>query len=516
MAQTQYRANLAAKDFAFIAQGWGRSVIVKQFDQNFSRQIVSPTDPDKDIGTPQIFYCHNVMPSSQGFQSVGILPIAAAPVSSDDFYQILPYTATGQIKGYIGAVLSGDGFDVYDIKAPGDSSWSFVAHVTSTADVPSNYDITQGNAGGINYFWFPYTGCFTYDGTTWAAVTLSGLLPLQTRGITDSFGYLIAWSNNTVAWSSTIDPTDFNPSLITGAGGGSVEGLLGDVVHCAHHVYGFVAFSTTNAVAAVYSGNSRYPFNFRALVGSGGLSDTNLLGVDPDTGNLFAWTTRGLQLLSTTAAVNVHPELVNFIGGSRFEDFNEVTNTFIETDVTMGSMGKGLQVISNRYLVISYGLTYKFTHALVFDITMKRWGKIRIDHVKSFEFALNSVAQEARTSLAFVDQNGLISIVDFSYAGPGNGILILGKFQHTRSRWMTMQEVDVEGIFSPGVGTVWIMPTLDGKTFQTPQLLSPLASSTYPAPTYPCRVSGLNISLLFKGGFNLDCIVLSYIPSGRR
>lgn len=524
MAQTQYRANLAAKDFTFVAESWGRTVIMKQFDQNFSRQIVSAADPDKDIGIPQIYYCHNVMPSSQGFQSVSLDNLVPAVINSNSFSQIIQYTAAEQIKGYLGFVRVGDGFDIYNLNALGDTTWAFVAHVTSLADDPKKYPITYGNAQGVNYFYIPYTGAYTWTGTVWTPVTLIGLTATDVRGITDSFGYLIAWTNEAIAWSSTISPTDFTPSLITGAGGGAVEGLQGDVVHCQHHVYGFVVFSTTNAVASVYSGNARYPFNFRALVGSGGLTNPNNLGIDPDTGNLMAYTTRGLQLLSTTQAVNIHPELVNFIGGSRFEDFDETTNTLIETDLPQGTMGKGLAIIANRYLVFSYGLTqdntlttnYFFTHALIYDVTMKRWGKIKLQHVQCFEFAFEKVDVQARNSLAFVDKNGNIFRVNFSYYNGGVGILLLGKYQHVRNRLITLQEVDVEGIHSADAAALYLMPTLDGKTFLPAQRLTPIPESVYPAPIYKCRVTGMNLTLLFKGGFNLNSILLNYTPNGRR
>jgi hypothetical protein len=46
-------------------------VIVGGPDQNFIRQLYSPEDPDKDIGVPQIYYLHNVLPTSSGFASIG-------------------------------------------------------------------------------------------------------------------------------------------------------------------------------------------------------------------------------------------------------------------------------------------------------------------------------------------------------------------------------------------------------------------------------------------------------------
>lgn len=77
-----------------------------------------------------------------------------------------------------------------------------------------------------------------------------------------------------IAWSSLIDPTDFTPSLVTGAGGGAVQGAKGDIVCCVSHTIGLVIYTNQNAVAAPTSGNARYPFNFRELVASGGIASS--------------------------------------------------------------------------------------------------------------------------------------------------------------------------------------------------------------------------------------------------
>lgn len=517
MAQTQYRINLSAKDFTFLAEQWGRTIIVKQFDQNFSRQIVSPTDPDKDIGIPQIWYCHNVMPSSGGFQSVGFpKQVNAITGIANPFYRILRYVSSTGTQGYLGFVVNGSGFDVYFLPL-GDNTWNFVGNVSCSIP-PATAQITAANVNGKLYFLIPKTACYTYDPSTntLTAVTLTGLDITTIIGITDSFGYMIAWSTDSIAWSSTIDPTDFTPSLTTGAGGGSVQGLKGTITQCFHHVYGFIVYSPNNAVSAVYSGNSRYPFNFKEVIGAGGLADPTMIGTDGESGNQYAWTTSGLQLLSINQAVNVFPEAVNFIGGSRFEDFNESTNQFVETEVVLGSMSKKLTVIANRYLVISYGVT-ALTHAIVYDIAMKRWGKIKIPHVICFEYVHNDPDQAARSSLAFVNTIGEIYLVDFSQnQSSGAGVIILGKYQHTRNRLLTLQQVAPEVIANPSKCTVWALPTLDGKNYIPQQLTQNQASQNTNMPIYDCRVTGLNISLLFKGSFVLSCCVLAYIPNGRR
>ena len=53
MAQVTYRANLSAASFPFIALNFGRSVIVKAYDNNYLPSVSSKEDADKDTGVPQ-------------------------------------------------------------------------------------------------------------------------------------------------------------------------------------------------------------------------------------------------------------------------------------------------------------------------------------------------------------------------------------------------------------------------------------------------------------------------------
>src|ERR1700748_1513011 len=523
MAQTQYRANLSAKDFVFSSQQWGRTIIVKQFDQNFSRQIVSATDPDKDIGIPQIYYCHNVMPAAQGFQSVGIKQVIPGVSGTNNIFQVIPFsdTASGN-TGWLMIVDNGvSSYGVWYILTTG-ASWTFLQNVTPVAFYKT-LKITTANVNGQTYILFPGTICYIFDGGSFTPVALQGLDITTIQGITQSFGYMIAWSATAVAWSSTIDPTDFTPSLITGAGGGQISPLSGDIVSIERHTFGFIAFSTTNCVAAVYSGNSRFPFNFREIIGGGGLTPNRFLSaLDSESGNLYSYTSAGLQLISITQASIVFPELTNYIGGGLFEDFDDATLQFIETTIDSGSMEKMVRVISERYLTISYGTVPNsgmFSHALVYDIAMKRWGKIKCGHVEIFEFANNVAVDAARISLGILDANGFVYTVDFSAAATTGGVMVLGKYQHTRNRFITLQEVDSEIVDSTAC-KIYDYVTLDGKTFLPPVQLVVAANdgSGNPAinPTYNCRLTGLNHSLLFFGKFQLDSLVLSYTPNGRR
>lgn len=525
MSQTQYRANLSAKDFVYLSEQWGRTVILKQYDQNFSRQVVSAADPDKDIGIPQIYYCHNVMPIGQGFGSIGykglLLPTADVPN-----FKYVRYVNDLTNNGYCYLafnVVSSTIVNVYKFNPAVDSTWVFVQGLVTSLDAGVPFTAT---INGQTYIYIPFQGCYTFDIVTnlLTPVTLTGLNPGGILGITEAFGYMIAWGTNAVFWSSTVTPTDFTPSLVTGAGGGQVQQILGNIALCIPNIYGFMIYSDKNAVSAVYSGNPRYPFNFRPVVSSGGVVDSGLVTVDPESGNLYSYGTAGLQLLSVTQATNPFPELTNFLDGSRFEDFNDTTLQFTQSVISPGTLRKKITAVAQRYVVISFGLAGSniFTHALVWDASMKRWGKLKADHTEVFEYisTFQFADQQARQSIALMGARGDVNLVllqqDSNSAPnslPNQGTIILGKYQHTRTRWMTMDGVDIETIGVGGI-TVNLIPTYDGKTWQAPTKLSSISPQI--TKTFPARVSGMNITLVVQGDFQMDSLVLSYHPSGRR
>lgn len=571
MAQFTYRANLSAKSFPFLSQNWGRTIIVPQYDNAFNRQVTSPEDSDADAGIPQIFYCHNVMPTASGFQSVGHKEVlGAGPASNLETVDIL--RDAGDSKVYFSVAADGK-FYVND-----GSGW--VYKITK----PAGRLITTAYVSGINYIYVEGDGCYKYDfaSGTFLSVPLTSLDASNVKGITGAVGYLIAWStpltgssktfnltiddpvilgsdtsglrinqpvsgtdipdgttiiaispgvsvtlsnaptatvvgelltflgvDNGVAWSSAIDPTDFTPSRITGAGGGSVEGARGAITLCVAHTLGFIAYTTSNAVAAIYSNNSVYPFNFREILSSGGLASRDLVAYDANTGNHYAYTTSGLQLVGTSATQTIFPEATDFIAGKLFEDYDEVTKQFVQTRLT-STMAKKLNVISDRYLVISYGV-YSLTHAIIYDISMKRWGKIKKSHVATIEYQLPSpgITEIPKQSLGLMDASGILSVVDFSaYASSAQGVIALGKYQFVRARLLQMDEIVVDNVMEQSSFSCTLLSALDGKN----NVVSPVQKlyENGLTATYGARAEGINHSLVFQGNFQLNSVVLKF------
>jgi hypothetical protein len=582
MAQVTGRINLSARTFPFVSANWGRTVIVPtSVDNNFNRQVQSSQDSDHDVGIPQAYYMHNVMPHAQGYQSVAYTQIVS-PSSTE-----VTFKYVRELKDNIGnyallGVCSNGKWYVRETAGV----WTLV-YTSAYPTLP----VYIAYINGITYIYQKNVGLQIYSWLThsFSSAVFLGIDSTVIDGITASFGYMIAWAsinggyaingvatiglnsvnavigparvgdlisstffpvgtqitavdflNNViyltavstgngattltkqpspgaVYWSSTINELDFVPSLITGAGGGQVQGAQGLVTLCLAHTTGFIVYTTKNAVGAAYSGNARYPFNFNAIVGSGGLTDFALVTQEGDTGNHYAYTTNGVQLMSIGSAQTVLTDVTDFISGKLFEDFDDIAKTFSLTRLS-STLVKKLTIINARYLVLSYGII-SLTHALVYDLITQRFGKLRTPHVFSFEVApnvTNVITDLPRQAIGLLQNDGTVKIVDFDVYNPlSNGTLILGKYQYVRARNLILDQFWLENIYNPATFNCTVMTSLDGKVVSSLDV-PVLALSAGGQSKYGARSEGQNISLLLQGQFHIESGVLAFNLGGKR
>ena len=554
MAQISYRGNLSAAFFPFISKYQGQTVIVAGPDQNFSRQLQSTADTDKDIGIPQAVYMHNVMPTGNGLQSVGYevqvaafngadIKIEAAYTIRDDALGLKAYLFTAPSLGAI-FILSGNNpvWSVVGTYVPVEVP-SFIAppnvlppailppdilppnilgepreYGVYEAPLPLNTPITLGHINGTTYIYFKNNFCVTYDfiRQKFIQVLLKGIDNSKVTGITECTGYMIAYTENAVAWSSTIDATDFNPSLQTGAGGGNVQVAKGNITCATPTSNGFLIYTQTNVVAAMYTANARYPFQFNECLGSGGVTSLERVTYESDTGYNYAYTSKGMQILQAKSAQTAFADLTDFLAGQYFEDFDEATLQFTYTSLGL-PLKKKLSFIAARYMVISYGIT-ELTHALVYDTVQKRFGKLKFTHIDCFEYEYlgEAVNDIPRKSVGFVDNTGKISTLDFSTSHDSRpGVLMLGKFQYARSRRLQIQEATFEAINTNSICNVYDVITQDGKTPGTPVQGIPLVTGS-DVRTYGFgALDGYNHLLYIVGTFYLASYELKFNPTAR-
>lgn len=598
MAQVTIRANLSNVQIPLITEEFGRSVIVRQQDLNYNPTVASKADTDKDVGIPQVYYAHNVMPTHYGYKTVNY-STQIAGIGIDTFSQVFSLlSATGekaflatntdgtlyvchvgtsyswsQISGYNKAIITegtntGDGYVVSAYVYEGSAADIYVATFSSatafsvtkngsadgsgtagteyvSANTQVKFTVNSGSAAfvsgdsftltlsaatftgavthvslsGNTYLCSEGNGLFQYDYSTnkliWRLAV--GLEPTGLLGITSSNGYLLAYSADTVAWSSVIDPLDFVPSLSTGAGSGSVEDAKGPIRRCVGMTSGFLVFTARNCVAAVFGQNIRYPFTFREVPNAGGISDLTLVTDEADSPAVYAFTTHGLQQISTTKSTLVMAEVSDFLTGKRFEDFDSSTLSFNTVSLTT-PLKKRIEFVAGRYVIVSYGIS-SFTHAVIYDTALQRFGKLKYPHTSVFQYGFLDAddADTAKKQIALVDQTGLVKTVEFAAGVQAqDSVLLLGKFQFVRQRMLQLDSVELETVDDVGPFELYAFQTLDGKDFSGFSIGTQNNDLTSRARKYYFRKVAVNHSLLLKGTFRLDSLLLSFNVHGAR
>lgn len=546
MAHQSIRVNLASVIFPFTKELWGRSIIQPGFDQNYERALVSSADIGKDKGVPMACYLHNCMPTTEGYQSIGYHTETIGVAGETNFDKVFSILQTSPNNAhFLFSPALGRNY-VYDGTLGG---WASISPFAPGV-IGAKTTVTTAYIQGQTYIYFAKIGCFIYDqvNKVFTPVALNGLDPTTIIGITASFGYLVAFNETQVVWSSATNPTDFVPSLITGAGGGPVNDIKGNITIGVSLSGGFLLFCEKNVVSARYSGNIRFPFVFKEIPNSGGISSQDQICYGSNAAEIYCYTTSGIQKFSLTACENDFPEVTDFLAKRIYENFDDVTLTWTEQR-TSSILAVKVALIGSRFLVISYGLTIgNYTYALIHDLTLKRWGKVKIPHVSCFQWnapnifgavtygelgvvgltygdlanvtygdlntSINSPELPLQT-IAFVSPNGTIKTVNFDLDDPDNslGTLLLGKYQFSRNKRINHQFTEIETVDRNAPFVMYLFTSKNGKDFD-PAILATEVVVGEKMRRWAKWAEGRNYSVLFQGSFNLTTVVTDFTQGG--
>ena len=494
----------------------GNSIFPMLSEQQ-TRTTIGSTTGKESAGENKVgvAYCHNVLPSQYGFDSIGYISKIPASVFlpvDESFIDVRVIYGNARTRIHLAWDSEGTVYALFGTSL----LWIPLSSTIPDTRSPtfSAESVTVGTVNGVSYIFYSGIGAFVYNETTnqMDPVTLVGLTIADILGVVASSGYLIAYTVNAVAWSSTLIPTDFTPSTVTGAGGGDVAGTAGDIIFCTSNTLGILIYSDANVIAGTYTGNTQFPFKFREVDSSKGGLALDKTAYEANSSEQFVFSKAGLQSINSRKAENILPEVTDFLAGRRFEDYNETTKLYEVTDlIASATMLKKIKYIASRYLIISYGLT-EFTHAIVYDTALQKLGKLKITHVDVFEYIFDQ-SEISKESIAFVLASGEVKLVDFS-ADTSTGVIILGKLQFVRSRFITLQGVEVENVETGDTLDVSSQVSLDGKNFTSVQ--ATLADSDGNFREYVFRSTAKNHSLVFIGKFNLVTAQVRYVIAGRR
>lgn len=545
MARQTFRLNLLAADFPFLMDNYGRSIVYPQQDMHYQRpNSFTGSEADKNLGIPQLIFCENVMPASYGLQSIAY-SLAVNRTNTTLFDQALYLRDSAENRTLFSPGILGTTANRFTYNA------STQAWASSPVSIPSGARCTVSSVKKRTFIHFQFNTTF-YEWTgVWNTVAFTGIAAANIKGICAANTYNILYDKDTIYWSSTLDTTDFVPSLITGAGSSKVLALKGDIVVCYGIDDGFIIYTTGNVVVAKYSGNTRFPWNFKEIKNSAGILDQEHAAPFGSGSDFYVFSTNGLMKNTYTRSEQEFPAVNEFIGSRRIEVWDPV-NTKINTLDSTDALKVKLEFVGNRWLVLSYGIA-ALDFALVYDTGLRRWGKLRLTHVDCFEYYGNvgssgsisadtwlqingTWAQQNNTwadygslilggaasltvpykSLGFLQSDGTVKVVNFDYSSnTDDSIAVIGKIQFLRDKLFQLSEIEAEGLGAEAQTKLQLWHSMDGlniskKTYPFKQLSTGLLQK------WVTRETAMNHSLAFMGNFKLKTAIARGPIAGKR
>lgn len=246
------------------------------------------------------------------------------------------------------------------------------------------------------------------------------------------------------------------------------------------------------------------------------------------------------------------PEVTDFLSGGLYEWWDNESNRVL-SEKTAVPFTVRLSSISSRYIIFSYGLTdgtHDVPFGIVYDSALKRFGKLATPHVQIFELVSDTGADgltwtesapnewedypvawsslvtfsnstpKAKNTIGVLKNDGSIEYVNFSLSDESaNGIIVLGKFQLTRTSLVRLEEILVECTGMTENANfechVWTTDS-DGRTILNPAPQVSLYSSNPDVRRFDTHTTGVNHSVIFKGSFNLISYILTLVQDGHR
>jgi hypothetical protein len=544
-----FRANLSSATYPFNFDDASRSTILMGSDQNFNRQVQSGADEDKDVGIAQAIFLQNVAPTAQGYKSILLND------RSSNFAQPLiwaqPQLAT-KVDGKQAFFVS-DG--VYTFPYPTLSSSFPDAQLGGTQD-----RIFATSLAGVNYFRLG-SNPVTFEYTQMAPKNRSAMMQLQPQKlifpnivngapIGSSIAYLCAVGNRlcfflrgidqphqtTVAWSSSLSPTDFDFSkgLITGAGYLTPHQLNSPIRYVIPHPLGAIIYTEQETVFMRFQASDAIrPFSFQEIEGVAlGASNYGVAYGNPDKFVQYAITNNGVYEVTPSYAKNIFPDLDTYL---RDLEFVTVTED-LQKVVRIKSQVKSIGICCDRYVCFSFGDS-RFSNIAVihfFDLTLKRWGQITVERstptrkiisthfLNDTEFLMVLVEQDIntgfnylRTVSAHFDSTKLLTASTGYIQANFPPLALFGKFQHVRGHYISIQALELENVKN---AIIRCHSSLDGKNVVSSELLyrtDPTKADNLLGRGFLRNSIGTNHIISIQGLFDLNTLQLTYLDEGK-
>ena len=463
----------------------------------------------------------------------------------------------------------------------------------STFTLKEGQAISWAKPNGVQFFCIPGSGVFFYglaiNATLSVNCTLQAIqqfdcgddigttvdadlvpyqivknLPFNSEDIVaicNAQGYLVVASKNKVAYAllanSQFNFEEYKDGSVTGSGTRIPEDLNGEITALRAVPGGFIVFSEHNAVAAFYSSsNFAVPWNFRGISGAGGLRNVRSVSQDHVRGTVFATTSAGLQEITLNSAKSIDPAFDDYLSGKIFELYRYDTNQIQQLRVSSNIVTR-CTLIGARYVVVSCGINFvsQFEIAYVYDMQLKRWGKIRKFHsdalqlsdvesarplrvsdllgytiaeryvgvtVASLVTTPNVAISEYRQKIGLMLPTGEVQQVYVSQGDPSDdeteAVLRIAPIKVSRSKNITVHTALVDGVMDSPDSQLILQPSYDGRNWEEApasdfwQKISQEGDNL----RYGGYLTAHSVALTLRGKFNASTLEVEFSMEGTR
>lgn len=526
-------------------------------------RVFMGADDSADYNLAQVIYAENVMPAGHGIRSVGYSQVAA-PHTVGDFDTIFQLRDSEENSVLFSPAHGGN--YVYDQDTglwTGETVEAIWALTLAAGLDPADCKVTYAYVDGKTFVCYSRLKSTTdvdmsimqWDSVTKTLVpTTSVLLNMpfgagEIDGISSSSGYLLVWSGLTIAWAffngSAFDFEIYTNGNYTGSGYQIPEDLQAPVTAIISLSGGFLAFTSRNCVAANYHSQTiSAPWVFREVPDAGGIETYEQATVEGSLGKIMAYTSSGVQAITLNSASHAHPTIADFITGREVERYDFATHQ-LEPGAIASDMFVKVTAVGNRFVVFSYGyVAGVYSFALVYDVALQRWGKLRIKHRDCFAFNFAAVGTAgltygalidvpysdlaattyedlripdsrvvpAQRALAFMTDRGGISLASWAHraAVEDTAVAIIGRVQIKRNKNVQINRLELDGLKD---GEVFVQVSFGGRR------IDGLYPTTVLEEGADYKVVGLmadcrNFNIAIEGAFDLSTIIAEVVPTG--
>jgi hypothetical protein len=547
MGTQTFKAALNAAQFPISYRQASRSVLQNSADvANRVPGQFSGAPDNIDYNVIQLLLAENILPIARGLQSVSYTEIYAAyDPPATDFDQLI-FIQEG--SGYTASFCPARGKNY--VLTPENPVWTSYAPFVLSADL---FLVTKGYVAGRTLIFYERTKCVEWNSGTIALDTLTLILPggytlADIRGNSAASNYHLLFTDTEILWSTPQNPLDF-ADIVQGAGRQIPIDIRGKITAVVPISGGFLICTTQNIIGASFTGDTSRPFMFREVLSSAGIEGPEHITDDSNALGHYAYGNGGIQQITLQRAESVFSEVSDFLV-SRYLDYWDTTTKTVLSLVRAFDVTAKVRFLGARYFAISYGVNkghYEFV--LIFDTSLQRWGKLRIDHVDcdnlplaeggtylQYQDLVGSYDDQGTTAYADL-RSGQVPLKylrqDFGFLRPdgttyilavdstdgtdygAGGVVIFGHMQVRRDKNITVLSADLDGVAPIPEPSVTLLGSESGytRTESHPMEVTEVEENFL---RYDARYTARNIDIAVEGSMNLTNLVVETVIHGSR